>query len=301
MEWDLLEKTTFWVEGAYLNGANLGEVASAAASALGLAPDEIMVVDVQDGVVAFDVLRRKIVAEAVAGKSREILRCLSKVKGIHLSDKSSVHSEGVLGFIALDPEDAQIVLSRSEEMGEVVASAVSKRACVFASGSEVIAGSIEDTNSPYLISELTDADFRAEFGGIIPDNVSAAVNCLEEALMKGFGLIITTGGVGAENKDHSVEAVLRLDPHAHTPWILKFTPDMRRHHKEGVRIAVGRVGISRIVCLPGPHAEVREGCRALLEGLSRGLDGAILAESVASAIRERWLTHMGKDQDHHGH
>ena len=42
MEWDLLEKTTFWVEGARLDGANLGEVAAAAASALGLDPDEAL-------------------------------------------------------------------------------------------------------------------------------------------------------------------------------------------------------------------------------------------------------------------
>ena len=84
--------------------------------------------------------------------------------------------------------------------------------------------------------------------------------------MRGFGLIITTGGVGAESKDHSVEAVLKLDPHAITPWILKFTPDMKRHHKEAVRIAVGRVGICRIVSLPGPHAEVLLGGRGHYRG-----------------------------------
>lgn len=301
MEWDLLEKTTFWVEGAYLDGANLGDVAAAAASALGLEPDEVMVVDVQNEIVAFDLLRRQVEAESVAGKSREILRRLSEVPGVTLSGDSSVHSEGVLGLIALEPDAAQRVISRSEEMGAAVAGAVARRACVFASGSEVIAGNIEDTNSPYLVKALTGVGFRAEFGGIIQDSTAAAVNRLEEALMKGFGLIVTTGGVGAENKDHSIEAVLRLDPHAHTPWILKFTPDMRRHHKEGVRIAVGRVGICRIVALPGPHVEVREGCRALLAGLGGGLDDAALAEAVASAIRERWLTRMGKEEHHHGH
>jgi molybdenum cofactor synthesis domain-containing protein len=301
MEWDLLEKTTFWVEGAHLDGANLGDVAAAAASALGLEPDEVMVVDVQNEIVAFDLLRRQVEAESVAGKSREILRRLSEVPGVTLSGDSSVHSEGVLGLIALEPDAAQRVISRSEEMGAAVAGAVARRACVFATGSEVIAGNIEDTNSPYLIEALTGVGFRAEFGGIIQDSTAAAVNRLEDVLMKGFGLIVTTGGVGAENKDHSIEAVLRLDPHAHTPWILKFTPDMRRHHKEGVRIAVGRVGISRIVALPGPHVEVREGCRALLAGLSGGLDDAALAEAVASAIRERWLSRMGKEEHHHGH
>ncbi len=301
MEWNLLEKTTFWVEGARLDGANLGEVAAAAASALGLDPDEVMVVDVQNEIVAFDVLRRRVTADSIVGKFGEILRQIGDIPGVVLSDSSSVHSEGILGLIALDPESAKNVISRSEEMGTVVANAVSRRACVFASGSEVIAGNIEDTNSPYLINALREAGFRTEFGGIIEDNVTAAVSRLEGALMKGFGLIVTTGGVGAENKDHSVEAVLRLDQSAYTPWILKFTPDMRRHFKEGVRIAVGRVGISRIITLPGPHAEVRLGLRALLAGLDRGLDDAALAEAVASAIRERWLAHMGKEVQHHGH
>ncbi len=301
MEWDLLEKTTFWVEGAYLDGANLGEVAAAAAFALGLEADEVMVVDVQNEMVGFDVLRRKVAAESVAGKSGEILGGLAKVSGVMLSDDASVHSEGVLGFIALEADAAQRVISRSEEIGASVAAAVSRRACVFASGTEVIAGNIEDTNSPYLIKALTDAGFKAEFGGIIRDNTTEAMNRLEDALMKGFGLIVTTGGVGAESKDHTIEAVLRLDREAHTPWILKFTPDMRRHHKEGVRIAVGRVGISRIIALPGPHAEVREGCQALLAGLSQGLADAALAETVASAIRERWLTRMGKEEHSHGH
>ena len=119
-------------------------------------------------------------------------------------------------------------------------------------------------------------------------------------MMRGFGLVVTTGGVGAEGKDHNVEAVLKLDPDAATAWILKFTPDMKRHHKEGVRIAVGRVGICTIVTLPGPHAEVLLGARALIEGLKAGMSDTALAESIASVIRGRWLKHMGKGSSVHG-
>ena len=300
MEWNLLEKTTFWIEGAELQNANLDDTAAAAAKALGLEPAEIMVVDIQPGLIAFDVLRKNIPAESVAGKAGEILRSLAGVEGISLHSTASVHSEGVLGLIALDPEVAREVISRSAEIGQAVTSAVVKRACVFSSGAEVISGKIEDTNSPYLVKILTETGFKAEFGGIIEDSVSAAVSALEGAMMRGFGLIITTGGVGAESKDHSVEAVLKLDPDAFTPWILKFAPDKKRHHKDGVRIAVGRVGICRIVSLPGPHAEVRLGSRALIEGLEVGLDDAALAESIASVIRERWLNHMGKGGSIHG-
>jgi molybdenum cofactor synthesis domain-containing protein len=299
MEWNLLEKTTFWVEGAELEGANLGEVAAAAAYALNLEGGQVMVVDVQPGVVAFDVLKRNIPAESVAGKSREILEKLAAVQGVTLSSEASIHSEGILGLIALEPGAVPELLARSAKLAGTVAEAISKRVCIFATGSEVIAGSIEDTNSPFLSKVLTEAGFKAEYGGIIEDSTPAAANALEAALMRGFGLVLTTGGVGAESKDHSVEAVLKLDPGAHTPWILKFTPDMKRHHKEGVRIAVGRVGISRLIALPGPHEEVRAGCRALVDGLARGLDDAALAESIASSIRDRWLNHMGKEVKKH--
>lgn len=292
MEWNLLQKTTFWVDGAQLEGANLDEVAAAAAHALGLEDREVMVVDVRPGMVTFDVLRRNIAAEMVAGKSQRILESLSALRGVTISETASIHSEGVLGMIALDPDTARQVISRSAEIGRSVAEAISKRACVFATGSEVLDGTIEDTNSPYLARELSRLGFHVELGGVIEDNTSAAVAALESSLSQGFGLIITTGGVGAESKDHSVEAVLKLDPHAAVPWILKFTPDMKRHHKEGVRIALGRVEMTRILALPGPHAEVIAACRALVEGMEAGLDDVKLAESIASAIRECWRKHM---------
>jgi molybdenum cofactor synthesis domain-containing protein len=297
MEWNLLEKTTFWVEGVELESANLEDVAAAAAQALGFQSREVMVVDVQPGLVAFDILRKSVPAESVAGKGNDIIINLSGVRGVRVSSNTSIHSEGVLGFIAIDPETAQDVLSRSAEIGRNVAEAISKRVCVFATGSEVISGKIEDTNSPFLIETLNGVGFKAEFGGFIEDSTPAAVAALESALMRGFGLLITTGGVGAESKDHSVEAILKMDPKAATSWILKFTPDMKRHHKEGVRIAVGRVGMSRIIALPGPHVEVRVGCRAFIEANSKGQDDAALAESIASAIRKRWSNHMGKERE----
>ena len=217
MEWNLLEKTTFWVDGADMVDAHLGDVAAAAATALGLEPREVMVVDVQPGIVAFDILRKTMVAQNVAGKQEEILRLLAKVPGVRLSDDASIHSEGVLGFIALDPDAARSVIEKSEELGAAVADAVSRRACVFASGSEVIAGNIEDTNSPHLIAALQEAGFHAEFGGIIEDDTTTAAHALDAAVAKGFGLIITTGGrrcgkEGPQRRGHS--PARPVGPHA---------------------------------------------------------------------------------------
>ncbi|MGB9860660.1 MAG: molybdopterin-binding protein, partial [Moorellaceae bacterium] len=301
MEWDLLEKTTFWVQDVDLRGADLGQVAAAAAQALNLEAHEVMVVDVRPGLVAFDILRRRVQAEAVAGKEKEILKRLKEVPGVILGPEAGVHSEGILGLIALEPGEAREILSASARLASEISQAVARRALVFASGSELLAGKIRDTNSPYLLEALTEAGFQAEFGGILEDDVVAVANRLEGALERGYGLIVTTGGVGAEDKDCNIEAILRLDPQAHTPWILKFTPDNNRHHKEGVRVAVGRVGVARLVALPGPHEEVRLACQALLEGLAVGLDDAGLAEKIAGVLRQRWQERMGKGgSEHHG-
>jgi hypothetical protein len=298
LEWDLLEKTTFWIVDIDLADVDLGRVAAVAAAALELPEKNVMVVDVRPGLVAFDILQRKIRAEAVVGKEKQILQNLSRLPGVQISPKAAVHSEGVLGLIALDHEEADKVLKVSANIAENITQAVSRRALVFSSGAEVLAGKIKDTNAPYIMKALENTGYQTDFGGILDDDTVAVVNRLEGALEKGYGLIITTGGVGAEDKDFNIEAVLRLDPRANTPWIIKFKPDYHRHFKEGIRIAVGRVGIARLVALPGPHEEAVLGCDRLLEGIRQGLEDEMLAEYIAGAIRERWRNVM-KEGGHH--
>lgn len=292
MEWNLFEKTTFWIKDVNLLGADLSEVAKAAANALGLRPEEVMVVDVRPGMVAFDILRRRVNASSVAGKEKEILRNLGYVANVQVGASAGVHSEGVLGLIALEPEEVEKVLTKSKRLLEGITKAISRRALVFSSGSEVKEGKIKDTNSAYIMAALQKCGFTVKFGGVLDDDEVATAASLEEAVEQGYGLIISTGGVGAENKDFIVEAILRLDPGAHTPYILKFTPDHHRHYKEGVRIAVGRVGLTRLVALPGPYEEAKLGCDRMLAGLQQGLEDGVLAEYIAVALRDRWRMAM---------
>ncbi|MHC6181183.1 molybdopterin-binding protein [Clostridium sp. JNZ X4-2] len=292
MEWDLLEKTTFWIDNVNLKNANLGEIAEKVANVLNMTTKEIMVVDVRPGLLAFDIMKRKVKAESVIGKEKEILLRLSQISGVEVGDNAAVHSEGILGLIALDSKEAKDVLEKSAGLTTQIKKAVSKRAKVFASGAEVIAGKIEDTNSPYIINALKSSGYKVKFGGILKDDVLAAANGIEEALEEGYGLIVTTGGVGAEDKDFSVEAILRIDKEACTPWILKFKPDYHRHHKEGVRIGVGKAGMSYIVALPGPHEEAKLGCDTLIKGIQKGLEKDLLAETIAGALRQRWRNKM---------
>ena len=251
-----------------------------------------MVVDVRPGVVAFDVLRRSVDAHAIVGMERPLLDRVGGIEGVRLGPDAKVHSEGVLGFIALDRVEGARALADAEAVGDEVRREVARRVLVFASGSEVRDGSIRDTNSPFLLAALRGAGYRAEFGGVLEDDLAAVVASLEDAIGRGHGLVVTTGGVGAEDKDFNIEAILRIDPGAQTPWILRFEPDMRRHHKEGVRIAVGRVGPTRLVALPGPNDEVRLAAGVLLEALARDAGDADLAGALAAVLRQRWLEKM---------
>jgi molybdenum cofactor synthesis domain-containing protein len=185
-------------------------------------------------------------------------------------------------------------------MAAEVLQRVARRALVFASGPEVRDGRIRDTNSPFLAGALAEAGFIADSGGVLEDDAVAVAASLEGALARGYGLVITTGGVGAEDKDHNIEAILKLDPGAHTPWILRFERDMKRHHKEGVRIAVGRVGPTMLVALPGPNEEVRLAAGVLLAALSEGRPDHEIAGSLAVALRDRWLARMHPGGGRHG-
>jgi molybdopterin biosynthesis enzyme MoaB len=125
-------------------------------------------------------------------------------------------------------------------------------------------------------------------GATLPDDEQLIAAALREAIESGgYGTIITTGGVGAEKKDQTVEAILSLDPNAATPYISRHEQGTGRHHKDGVRIAVGRVSDSLIVALPGPNDEVRSSLEILVDGLRQGWSTEVLAEKVAENLRRK--------------
>lgn len=291
LEINLLQKTELWIEGITLQNARLDEIAEKVAQVLELEPGEVMVVDVREDYMVLDVLRPVLKANQIAGKGKEILREISGIQGVKLLPKASIHSEGALGWICLDEDDYRSAISRASEMGEEIQRRVAKRAIVFSTGFEVEEGLIEDTNFHLIAERLKENGYSVCFGGVLPDREGAISYRLQKALDEGFGLILTTGGVGAEEKDRTVEALLRVDPQAATPYILKFDVGTGRHVKDGVRIAVGKVGVSRLIALPGPTREVEVGLNRLLEGLDRGWDDVKIAEHIASGLREKWRKH----------
>lgn len=288
MQLNLLEKTELKLYGLVLKAANLTAIAAAVADVLALEADKVLVVDVREDHICLDLLTKTIDIRQVAGKEKALLAAVGKIDGVEVTAAAYVDSAGILGIIGGSEEETASIIARAEAMGSEIERAVLGRALVFATGFEVSRGMIEDTNSPHLLRLLVEQGYRAEFGGTLEDNADVIAHRLRDAAERGFGLVITTGGVGAEDKDFSVEALTRVDPEAATPWIVKFQAGTGRHVKDGVRIAVGGYGLTTLVSLPGPNDEVVAASAALKRHCTAGsVDRQALAADIAAILREK--------------
>lgn len=286
MEYNLLEKTELWITGLRLAEVNLTELAQAAAETLALPPADVKVVDVHEGLVTLDILRRTVQAEDIAGKQAALLERLERVPGVSLGPQAAIHSDGVLGMIAMDPAETPAMLERSQSMTDSIIQAVARRAIIYSTGFEVQQGLIEDTNGPYIREMLAQHNFKVTIGPVLADEQEAVAFAFNDAVNRGYGLAITTGGVGAESKDRSVEGLLQIEPEAATAWLVKYEQGQGRHEKEGVRIAVGQLGLTTMITLPGPHDEVETAMPIICRHLTGGaVDKHRLAAEIAAALR----------------
>lgn len=286
-ELNLLDKTELWVDDIRLEGADLNEIAIKVAEVLNMERERVLVVDVREHHITLDILKEKVKSRDIAGKEKLILRCLAQIRGVHLGEKAGIHSHGILGIIALPETEVEPALQRSEQVIMDIRARISKRVKVFPTGFEVKKGIIKDTNSALISEELGKRGYRVTIGPIMDDDREDVRDHIIRAIDEGFGVVITTGGVGAEDKDHTVEGVLLLDPDAATPWIVNYQKGSGRHVKEGVRIAVGRLNETLIISLPGPNDEVRIALQAIIDGLNADSDKFALAEQIAIPLREK--------------
>ncbi|HWQ11039.1 MAG TPA: molybdopterin-binding protein, partial [Holophaga sp.] len=241
-------------------------------------------------------LMRTLRAEQFFGRKARLLAALARVPGVRLAPDADIHSAGILVSIGLDEGQAREVIAESRAMGQAIAGARRARVRVYPTGFELIEGVIEDTNTPYLLKVFSEAGFVPEAGGAVPDSPDALVEALGRAAAT-CGVVVTTGGVGAEDKDFSVEAIETLDPEAATPYLTRFAKGHGRHVKDGVRLGVGLFRDCLMVALPGPHDEVRLAAPVLLRGLKQGLSKRELARTLAECLRGKW---RGVGQGHAG-
>ncbi|PLX70665.1 MAG: competence/damage-inducible protein A [Denitrovibrio sp.] len=109
------------------------------------------------------------------------------------------------------------------------------KVAIFAIGSELLEGSIVDTNSSWLGARLTKAGFNVDDVRLIPDNKERIVNILKKSL-KEYDVILTTGGIGPTFDDLTAETVAEA-----AGKVTVMNPEARDHmikwlNKRGVTI-----------------------------------------------------------------
>ena len=287
----LFNKREIFFRGLKLSGVNLDRVAAVVAKELVLPEHEVVVVDARADLLTLDVLNAEVEVERIAGRGPALLRALAQIPGLKVGADAEIHSEGVLGLVNLPEQHAETLPTALAAMGREIRANVARRAVVLPTGSEIIAGQVKDTNTPYLIDLLRSEGYSAEAGPAVADDLDITIGALTEAGLQGNGLVVTTGGTGAESKDCVIEAILALDPLATTPYVVHYHRGQGRHAKDGVRLAVGQVELTTFVALTGPHREVRLVAPVMLRGLKQGISNDKLAEDMANLLRAELTDH----------
>lgn len=289
VDYDMLGKTELSIHGIILQNADLGGIADVVAHVLGLNRNDVLVTDVRGQHLVLDILRKGLDASKLVGREKDLLQAVSALPGVSLRADARTESRGLLSWVAADPAIAKGALADAAGMADDLNERLGRLVTVFATGTEINNGQVKDTNSPAIRDRLESNGYSVSLGGTLHDDEHFIAGRIRERAEEGFSLVITTGGVGAEIKDKTIEALLLLDPEAATPTIVKYELGVGRHvHKNAVRIGVAKVLDSTVVALPGPTDEVLLGLGALLKALGeaeRGKDA--LAERIATVLRAR--------------
>ena len=281
----LLDKTEIWVTGITVFDADLPSMARQVAAVLALPAEHIFVTDIGAEHVCFDVLIANLPLESFAGKQAELLAALAAIPGVKIAPSAAIHSDGILGLIGAPRDSIPLILDEAKRMASNFRDYTSRRVAVVSTGSELLDGRVRDTNLAAVLEIMGSAGFEVESGGIVGDDLQMIGGRVARLVSEGFGIVITTGGVGAEAKDKTVEALELLDSNLATAILASFQKGHGRHVKSAIRIAVARVGDSIAVALPGPTHEVRLALPILIHGLHENMLPGDLVEALATPLR----------------
>jgi len=289
VEYDLLGKTELSIHGIVLQNADLGKIADVVSTILGLSRSDVLVTDVRGEHLVLDILKKGLDASKIVGREKDLLAAVAVLPGVSLRPDARTESRGLLSWVSADLAIASEALANAVEMSDNLNARLARTVVVFATGTELNNGQVKDTNSPAIGDRLTAEGYAVSFGGTLRDEDYFIAAQIRERAEEGFSLVVTTGGVGAEIKDKTIEALLLLDPEAATPTIVKYELGVGRHvHKNSVRIGVAKMLDTIVVALPGPTDEVLLGLNALVEGLAEtDCSKGSLADRIAAALRTR--------------
>jgi hypothetical protein len=218
----LFEKTKLTIFPIGLRGADLNKISKVVSGRFRIPRDKVVVVDVRETKVVLDILVPTVEFSKIIGAERSLLESISKIEGVSVFPETCVEAEGVLGLISLLRSGKRSILKPADKIASGIKERLAKRVIVLPTGSEVKKKLIQDKNSPYIRSTLEKEGFEVKVGSVLPDDPVAIRGTWRRASDEGFGFIITTGGIGAEDKDKTIEALLGIDPGACTLDIIEF-------------------------------------------------------------------------------
>lgn len=111
---------------------------------------------------------------------------------------------------------------------------------LFAIGTELAIGQIQDTNSSWIAQQIARLGGRPRRLTIIHDDLHDIVGALRDSLSRGTSILVLTGGLGPTPDDMTVEAVSRLlgvPPVVHDPTIDDYI--RRRNYKSRSEVSPG--------------------------------------------------------------
>jgi molybdenum cofactor synthesis domain-containing protein len=281
----LLNKTEVWMTGVHLSNADLPDFAATCATALSLPKESVFVTDVRTGVVVLDILIPVVRLEDIVGKQQVLFKAIKKLNGIKIDTKATIHSEGVLGMIGQPPDLAEKTLAEARRMEDNIRKYASSRVAVIATGTELADGTVKDTNFEVVLDILEPAGYEVVMAGIAGDNENEIAGMINRIASEGFGIVIITGGVGAEDKDRTVEALELIDPDLSTAVLAEYTIGQGRHMKDTVRIGVAILGWTTVIALPGPTHEVKLALPVIAQKMKAGVEPSDLVEAIAVPLR----------------
>lgn len=167
-----------------------------------------------------------------------------------------------------------------------------KTVVILPTGNEIADGTVYDSSSLAIMEILLQSFPASKIVRLAPaaDEEKAITLALLAALQEAPELLFTIGGTGGGRK--YVEELAPDYTAASLATLLDNAEEVNIFGSNGhlwARIVAGAYGNTRIVGLPGPHAEALAAAKAAVAVVMDNGDNRLLAEAVSKAVQRQYI------------